>query len=876
MTRSPDRLFELLPVVHRRRDAERGYPLRALLQVIAEQVEIVEDDIDRLYENWFIETCEDWVVPYLGDLIGYQPVHEAGQPTAGSARQRALRRILVPRREVANTVRFRRRKGILALLELLAHDVAGWPARAVEFYQRLAWSQPLAHQRLERGRFADVRDGDVLDRIDGPFDASAHSVDVRRLGSHRTRGRYNIPTVGLFVWRLKPFSITRAPAYCLESAGTHCYTFSVLGNDAPLFTKPTPEPAPEHIAGPLNVPAPLRRRPVERDLEAFYGADSSFTLWVDGWAGHAADAPLPSDRIVVADLTEWKYRPQRDQVAVDPVLGRIAFSPRQLPKRGVWVSYHYGFSDALGGGEYQRTLAQPAEAVVYRVGAGEDYTRINDALARWREERPEHAVVELTDGGVYVEQLTIELEAGQSFQLRAADRTRPVLRLMDWQTARPDALWVHGEEGSRFTLDGLLVAGRSVQLEGPLAEIAVRHCTLVPGWSLDPDCSPHRPAEPSIELTDTRARVTVERTILGSIQVSQDEVGADPVAIRISDSILDATGPHREAIGAPTWPLAHAVLTIERTTVFGTIEAHAIALAENSIFDGRIRVARRQLGCMRYCYVTPGSRTPRRYRCQPDLAEQDARENIPRLEIQPDARARFIVGGATAPEPDAPSGEGAANLEVTCEVSDPTPQIGDRIHFTVTVHNNGPRDATDLSLRFVGAPGDCLAIDPGTQLEDFVTVSQGTPATAVVTDEDGNDVEYVTWDIGPLSAGRTATLVASDLRVANESGACGSEAVVNASLHAYTLGGDGREFTESLLQRVRQRIRPRFNSARYGSPVYAQLALYCAEEITRGADDESEMGAFHDLFQPQRAANLEARLDEFVPAGMDAGIIYAT
>ena len=40
-----DRLYALLPVVHRMRDAERGYPLKALLRVIAEQVNVVEDDI---------------------------------------------------------------------------------------------------------------------------------------------------------------------------------------------------------------------------------------------------------------------------------------------------------------------------------------------------------------------------------------------------------------------------------------------------------------------------------------------------------------------------------------------------------------------------------------------------------------------------------------------------------------------------------------------------------------------------------------------------------------------------------------------------------------------------------------------------------------
>jgi hypothetical protein len=71
-------------------------------------------------------------------------------------------------------------------------------------------------------------------------------------------------------------------------------------------------------------------------------------------------------------------------------------------------------------------------------------------------------------------------------------------------------------------------------------------------------------------------------------------------------------------------------------------------------------------------------------------------------------------------------------------------------------------------------------------------------------------------------------------------------------------------------------VRPQFNSVRYGMPSYCQLAQTCASEITRGADDESEMGVFHDLYQPQRAANLRARLDEYMPAGMEAGIIYAS
>ena len=51
-----DRLFKLLPYVIQRRDSEQGWPLRALLQVINEQVDLLEVDCWQRYENWFIET----------------------------------------------------------------------------------------------------------------------------------------------------------------------------------------------------------------------------------------------------------------------------------------------------------------------------------------------------------------------------------------------------------------------------------------------------------------------------------------------------------------------------------------------------------------------------------------------------------------------------------------------------------------------------------------------------------------------------------------------------------------------------------------------------------------------------------------------------
>ena len=759
MNKNLDRLYELVPVVYRERDAQQGYPLRALLQVIAEQVNVVEADIAQLYENWFIETCQDWVVPYIGDLIGYRLVHEAGEPgDINTAQGSALNKILIPRREVSNTIRYRRRKGTLALLEQLANDVAGWPARVVEFYKRLGWTQHLNHQRLDRGRTIDLHNGNALDLINGPLDTLAHSVDVRRVNLRHNTGRYNIPDVGLFVWRMKTYSVSQTPAYCLEEIGPHCYTFSVLGNDTPLYTHAEPEIEPTHIAEELNLPLPIRRRAFEERANEngvayamadskYYGEGKSLAIWALDWPHENAKQPIPASAIIPADLSDWQYRPPLNYVAVDPVLGRIVFPPSQSPEKNVRVSYFYGFSSDIGGGEYDRPLIRPPVFTIYRVGARQTFKSIKDALLQWRKDSPENAVIEITDSGVYVEQIEISFnEKQKSLHICAANRTRPVIRLLDWQTDRPDSLTVILGPGNRFTLDGLLITGRGVHIRGEqsktgdddnskaddiehcAARVTIRHSTLVPGWGLYSDCQPKRPAKPSLELFNVRAQVTIEHSIIGSIQVNEDEVTSDPIPIRVSDSILDATSPEREAIGAPGCPMAHAVLTFARCTVLGQVQVHAIELAENTIFTGAIKVARRQIGCLRFCYVAPNSRTPRRYECQPDLAEQA---------IEADLRESF----------------------------------------------KSPSDLTD------------------TQKQAEIAAAQ---------------------------------------------------------------------------QRERDRVRPQFNSTRYGKPTYCQLSNSCAEEITRGANDEAELGVFHDLFQPQREANLRARLDEYTPAGMEAGIIYVS
>lgn len=765
-----DRLFDLLPAVHRTRDEEAGHPLRDLLRVIAEQVELVEQDLEGLYDNWFVETSDDWVVPYLGELVGYEPVAEAGDPASASPE---LARALVPRQEVANLVRALRRKGTLALLEELGRDVAGWPARAVEYARLLAVMADPDFPHPDRGRTVDLHDADALELIDGPFDRLAHTVDVRRPGSHRSPGRYGIDSVVLWLWRTRIRHLVSSPAACLEEVSPSSFTFSVLGNDAPIFRRVVPEADATTIAGEANLPVPLRRLSLAADASVVYGPGRTFDLEVGVRRGSGiAREPVPVERLVAADLSDWSYRPRPGTVAVDPQLGRVAFPPGQA-RHGLWVEYRYGSAADIGGGPYPRRLTAPSTGTFHQtVTQTKPYPAgsvrsIGKALDRWEKvrEKTPTCVIEILDNEVYAETLVVSVRRGESVEIRAAQRTRPVIHLLDRSRNAADAFVIttesepeleaepeseseseyepepeagyddpktggkpgrYGEEqpppedhsGGCVRLDGLLVMGRAVRVEGPLQRVEIVDCTLVPGWGLRPDCDPTRPSEPSLELYSCRGPVRITRSILGSIQVYADEVTSDPVEVTLCDSVLDATSDSREAVGAPNWPLAHASLVFSDCTVIGQVQTHAITFVENTIFTGRVRVARRQIGCVRYSYVPPGSRTPRRHRCQPDLAEAAAR-----------AAARA-------------DGLGTAEVEESARLA-------------------------------------------------------------------------------------------------------------------------------------RQLVVPVFESTRYGTPSYPRLGPTCPAAIVRGADDESEMGALHDLYEPQRLANLRARLQQYRPARSDTAVLVA-
>ena len=67
-----------------------------------------------------------------------------------------------------------------------------------------------------------------------------------------------------------------------------------------------------------------------------------------------------------------------------------------------------------------------------------------------------------------------------------------------------------------------------------------------------------------------------------------------------------------------------------------------------------------------------------------------------------------------------------------------------------------------------------------------------------------------------------------------------------------------------------------FTSRRFGRPAYAQLRTSAPREIRAGADDESEMGAFHLVYAPQRETNLRIRLEEYLRFSLEAGAFLET
>jgi hypothetical protein len=735
----PIDLFELLPTVHRREDAEVGHPLETLLDILSGQAQLLQQDIAGLWDDFFIETASEWVIPYIADLVGSTPLHRV------AASWRA---------DVANTIRYRRRKGTVSMLEELAADVTGWGARVVPFFEILEWSQYLDHRRRDPAahpgrsdRVGTVNLGnvDALDRLGGPFDAIARSVDVRPFGANR--GRHNIKKIGFFLWRLR--SNPLAGVTPRQSTGhPNAYHISPIGNAAPLFTNDE-RPSRETRPSEADVPGPIRRLALHLDLEAaaaaattavaeavaagastahqelaalaaggeslYYGAKLHHSLGIAvGDPGIPfPDQLIPAFRVSVCDLATWRPPRAGKLAAVDPVRGRLVLAPEAAPAPGhaVRVRFCFGFSGApgadVGGGAYDRhaEARDPDDEPIAQqaVGkTGQPFTTIASAIASWLAEvnRPDRAVVEIQDGATYDEgTLTIELPADAHLEIRAAEGTRPVVDVAGLTVRRAASAAGAGE--ARLVVDGLAVIGSPLRIGPGIDQVELRHTTLVPGREFRPNGTIANPSAASILAAGAAAAtVVIANSIVGPIRLP-----AEGWTVIATDSIVDSPAGET-AIGGPAGAYG-PTCDLRRVTVLGDVVVRSIGYASDVLFLDRVVVERTQAGCLRFSYVADDARTPRRYRCQPDLA----------------------LAGAT---------------------------------------------------------------------------------------------------------------------------------------------------TDAARRSIRSYLRPRFTSRVYGQPGYGQLASDAATELKTGGEHESEIGALSRVQEAQRIANLRIRLDEYLPAGLEPGLIFAT
>jgi hypothetical protein len=635
--RSPDRFFELMPAMHRIVDEDQGHVLSGLLRLVNQHADLLRDDVERLWDDFFIETCQRWVVPYIGDLVGNVALLDPDMAPAAVTAQRLFTDLTGPslavpspvrsRADVARTIHYRRRKGTPAMMEELAGDVTGWGALVSEFFQRLGWTQYLEHLRRGALETPDLRPVDTAHRTAGPWDRAQHTVDVRAIDAHE--GWYNISNLGIFVWRLLAQPRTRVIPRQVGTAAWRL-TFSPLGQDVPIFSGGDAGPLETGRTREETVDTPLRSAALFDDLRALPTGTVTSSRWYGPTGAarlvvHAEGSPVPASDIRCANLSGWTAygQPGGTKLLVDPSRGRLARPSGRNQTEVLRVSFCEGFSADIGGGEYERspwlmdTAEGPAPVVVSGGGADLD----NKIAAR----TPTQSVFRIVDNETYDLVAPIAVRAGERLTVEAANQQRPLVRLagglLDVQTVANDT-------AASLTLGGLLVEG-GISVSGDLQNLRILHCTLVPGRSVLQDANPPVTG-PSLAVAATKAgnvvnahlEVQVAASIVGALRIPEHAAG-----LWLLDCIVDGITEDQQRKGAAicdaagtSGPIGH----IERTTVLGSVRLSQAPMISESIITQAVTVDRRQDGCVRFSYLAPGSQTPRQYRCQPALAIAEA------------------------------------------------------------------------------------------------------------------------------------------------------------------------------------------------------------------------------------------------------------
>jgi hypothetical protein len=512
-------LWERLPEIHRIRDEELSPPgqLQRYLALFEQAFGAIHENIESLYHDLFLETADDWAVPYIGDLLGTS--HLSGDPWTIRA-------------DVADTIPLRRRKGTLGAIELLTYNLTGWGVHCVELRERLVWLQHLNHQRPDeggrppyglptvtrntvvRGGTVPVRDPAMLSLLGTPFEPFAHVADVRPPAVGAIR--HNLPNLAVFLWRLAAYRIdvsgpvsrgvqANAAAAGQDAARICRFDIDPLGRPLRLFNtaryQPDRQPpvltSVDHTPGPIP-PARLTTSSAAGNpaayvtVEAYDAADptlSTLELSEVGLQLHLPQATFPLDTWTFrgANLCAWEdglHPPLANrEIAIDPLIGRLAIGVATAAEATaltdhLLITFTYGAVGPVGAHPVSRDPAPQqwaGEPVDLRVV---DYHHNPNALAQALggiKDSPQPIVVEIQDSMVHDLDLaavadTISEAGGANLRLnrslivRAAGGQRPTIRLAGALRFRPTKV-VGADAAEQRQLDAV-IANLTVRFEG--------------------------------------------------------------------------------------------------------------------------------------------------------------------------------------------------------------------------------------------------------------------------------------------------------------------------------------------------------------------------------------------------------------------------
>lgn len=824
-----ERLWQLLPAVYRTADtvgAGAG-PLRELLNRIGAQVAVVRRSMDRLWADQSIETCDDWVIPYLGDLLGTALV------TNLDPRGQRL--------DVAKTIHYRRRKGTLAVLEELALDVTGWTAHAVEGFRRVGRTRhgldpavgPAAYPRASpadvaqllriegltglltsglAGGFADLRSAHGATRAGTAFDESFHTADLRA-------GPIGLATLLVFVWRLISFPVVAGTPVAVAGCPGQ-YVFDPTGRQVPLFlpTPPVPDDFGTSWAPALEwqVPGPLTS-----SLETAIGGT------------RPGGPPYPSD--VPA---RYALSPGWQVTSIWPELGRFAATAADSPPGPLAVSYQYGFPALIGAGPYDRARLGDPPAVV----APETLVAGGTVLSRL----PATGTVTIGDSLTYAELA----DAGPvvSLLVRAGPGVRPVLRPAPGPDGPPEWIFTGGD-GAQLVLDGLTVSGCDIVLRGAFDLVRLTACTIDPGTGAPGTAAgglpPVATAADGVPLVPCRIFIEADPAASGSSQIGR---------LLIDHCVL---GPVRTRSGGSV-----ATLTIADSVVQGLPATSGTAFTAADVFDPAL-LARG---------LAAGRGTP---------ADPVSAALLAAMPVA-DATAVLAYAASSPPSPPGsppspPGSPGAFPLDGLNAL------VGGPSLYSAAEFAAVSLSADVLALAAQAGQG---TIEPArlpalnrALLEESFLVALGVAALAVA--DAAVQLTRVTV-LGRIAAHR---LSASDCILAGFT-AVDDTQDGGVRFSAYV---GGSAIPRPYACAVIAADAPIFTTERYGQPGYAQLTEAAdasvtggtsgaggAASIASGAGNGSEMGAFCADLNPVKERGLLAKYAEYLPLGLTPVIVHVT